>query len=139
MEVTLQTLDTKLGSLDTKLDTFFGQFRQFAAVTEEAHQEIMEFMRDNLVTHEDLKTSINEAEARIKSELRLDIARSTNQIMNYVDKKDADYKGELISSLRKEDVKVDQTIVELENHEIFSDTESARLQSLGPFRKAPVL
>lgn len=129
----MQQSEVTLQSLDMRLTSFFDTFSKFSTTVltkfvtlEEGHQEVMEFMRDTLVTRSELEET--------ESRLNKSIGSAKNEIMSYVDKKDNLYKGEIISSLRKEDIKIDQTITTLEQTKTMNPQNAERLRALGPFK-----
>lgn len=142
----MQDSEVSLHSIDSQLKGLIGTFEKFSKevlikfkvledgqktlekgqkVLEDGHTEVMEFMRDHLITRDEV--------IDLHTELKQEISKSKHEIMSYVDKRDARYKGELISLIRKEDEKVNQTIIALEQTKTIAPQTAEQLKALGPF------
>lgn len=127
-EVSLHSIDSQLKGLINTFEKFSKEVLVKFKVLEDGHTEVMEFMHDHLITREEV--------IDLNTELKQEISKSKNEIMSYVDKRDGRYKGELISLIRKEDEKVNQTITALEQTKTIEPKTAERLQALGPFKTA---
>lgn len=132
-EVSLHSIDSQLKGLINTFEKFskevlvkFKVLEDGQKVLEDGHTEVMEFMRDHLITRDEV--------IDLNTELKQEISKSKNEIMAYVDKKDDRYRGELVSLLRKEDEKVDQTIITLEQTKMIAPQTAEQLKALGPFK-----
>lgn len=83
---------------------------------------MLQYIASNMVTKAELPGIIREV-----------VQPMFDEVKDYVDKKDREYKGELNLSLQKEDKKVDAVIVTLEEVGVVTSTESKKLQQLTPF------
>jgi hypothetical protein len=97
-EVSLHSIDSQLKGLVNTFENFSkevlvkfkvledGQktLEKGQKVLEDGHTEVMEFMHDHLITREEA--------IDLNTELKQEISKSKNEIMSYVDKRDARYK-----------------------------------------------
>ncbi|MFH1315883.1 MAG: hypothetical protein ABIH67_05840 [Candidatus Uhrbacteria bacterium] len=81
-------------------------------------KDIMGFLQEHMVTHEDLKRSQN----KLKQE-----------ILDAVNKNLTDLKGELVSLIRGIVNQLSTLVVVLQNKRVLSKEEAERLLSLNPF------
>ena len=76
------------------------------------------FLREHMVTHEDLDKALN---------------KQKHEILDLVDKKIADLKGELVSLMRKAGNQIKELVGVLRNKEALTEKETDNLLSLTPF------
>ncbi len=89
--------------------------------TTDESTELLQFIAKNMVTKEDVRMVIQEDVSPM-------INKAKHEIMDYVDRKDREYKGELNLALKKVDKKVDVVITAWESHEF---------KNLGPLLSTP--
>lgn len=98
--------------------------------------EIMEFLRDHMVTKEDLKLTQAELHQEIES-LRQETTQNLNKLkldlLDAMDDKLLNLKGDLISVIRKEDHKLIELITVLRKNNGLSDEDVKHLLGLEPF------
>jgi len=87
--------------------------------------EIMEFLQENIATKEDLKD--------LKEELKKEMVKQKEDIIDSVDKKLGELGGNLISLTRKEDKKVVSLIGVLKSKNNLSKEEAQKLLEMEPF------
>lgn len=85
--------------------------------------ELLQYIATNMATRSDVHEIVKE-----------EIGKARNEIMDYVDKKDREYKGELNLALQKEDKKVDAVISTLNERGVISRQKSEELKNLSPFQ-----
>jgi hypothetical protein len=90
--------------------------------------EILEFMRDNLATKDDQNS--------LKDELYGAMGEMEHRILDAIDDKLADLKGDLIVVMRKGDYKLGELIDLLRSKKVITDKEAKRLRILEPFPKS---
>ncbi|MBU0531618.1 MAG: hypothetical protein ABIG32_02295 [Candidatus Uhrbacteria bacterium] len=86
--------------------------------------EIMDFLKDNMMTKEEGAT-------------KQDLAKLKHDILDSMDEKLADLKGDLTILMRKEDKKVVELINVLKEKEVLSLEEAEKLLALEPFPQSP--
>ncbi|NQV12119.1 hypothetical protein HQ524_02035 [Candidatus Uhrbacteria bacterium] len=87
--------------------------------------DLLEFMQENMATKHDL--------AELGSELRGEMASMEHRILDSMDNKLGDLKGDLVVMMRKEDAKVTELIRILADKDVLSPDEANKLRSLEPF------
>jgi len=87
--------------------------------------EIMEFLQENIATKEDLKD--------LKEELKKEMVKQKEDIIDSVDKKLGELGGNLISLTRKEDKKVVSLIGVLKSKNNLNKEEAQKLLEMEPF------
>ncbi|HJN84795.1 MAG TPA: hypothetical protein QF873_00570 [Patescibacteria group bacterium] len=87
--------------------------------------ELLDFMKENMATKHDLK--------ELKNELRDEMGGMEHRILDSMDDKLADLKGDLVIMMRKEDTKVTELIKILAAKEVLSADEATSLRSMEPF------
>lgn len=93
--------------------------------------EIMEFLQENMVTREEFTQKLDEQGRSFTQKLnslKLDI-------IDKMDDKLADLRGDLVIMTRKEDKKVTALVDILETKKILTEKEAATISSLGLFPK----
>lgn len=90
-EASLHSIDSQLKGLANTFENFskevlvkFKVLEDGQKTLEDGHTEVMEFMHDHLITREEV--------IDLNTELKQEISKSKNEIMSYVDKRDARYK-----------------------------------------------
>lgn len=91
--------------------------------------ELLQYIATNMVTKEDVRVIIRE-------EVPPMINKAKNEIMDYVDKKDREYKGELNLKIQKEDERVSEVISHLHKQNIIDEDKSCQLKKMSPFFQA---
>jgi hypothetical protein len=84
--------------------------------------ELLQHIAKNMVTREDVDQIVSGVVGKAKTE-----------IMDYVDKKDREYKGDLNLKIRKEDYRVDAVISTLRDKNVIDDKKAIELKKLSPF------
>lgn len=96
--------------------------------------ELLQYIATNMVTKEDVRVIIREeVPEMIKKELGKELNKAKHEIMDYVDKKDREYKGELNLKIQKEDRRVDAIISTLRDKKVIDDKKALELKKLSPF------
>ncbi len=95
------------------------------AKDETTTNEIMEFLRDNMVTKGDFDSEIG-------------TIKSTMVTKDYLDDKLSDLRGDLSVMIRKEDRKLVELISVLKAKDVLSDEDVAKLLALEPFPQTTV-
>ena len=104
--------------------------------TPEESTEILTFIAQNMATKQDLTNLATELRSEMSGlASKKDLKASEQRVMDHTMRECAKLRGDLISSLRKEDEKADEHIRTNEGAGVFNTEESARLQHLGPFPK----
>jgi hypothetical protein len=158
----MQESEASLHSINTELKSLVESFNKFSLVVlakftslEEGHQEVMEFMRDNLITRvevadelsefkeefselkegfSELKDGFSKLKTEQSKELHRVVGAAKNQISEHIDKSTAKNKDQLLTDLRKEDIKIDKTITLLEQTNVIETKNAVSLRALGPFK-----
>ncbi|NQV11765.1 hypothetical protein HQ524_00225 [Candidatus Uhrbacteria bacterium] len=87
--------------------------------------EIMEFLNKHMVTKEDHDQGLKEGAGNLRdSELRM---------LDHMDEKLADLKGDLVVMMRKEDKKLSALIELLEKKHVIDEQEASEILQLQPF------
>ncbi|OGH62211.1 MAG: hypothetical protein A2848_00595 [Candidatus Magasanikbacteria bacterium RIFCSPHIGHO2_01_FULL_50_8] len=116
--------------------------QEVGTFTSEEATELLQHIATNMVTKADVKEVVTEVvteivppmiEKAIGEMVPPMINKAKHEIMDYVDKKDREYKGELNLALQKEDKKVDAVIDTLRETEVVGDSKSEQLKNLTPF------
>jgi len=95
---------------------------EFNERLKETH-EMVSFIKDNAVT----KTEFNELKGRVGR------IESNMVTKDYLDKKMADLRGDLVSLVRKEDNKVGAVVNLLNKKKVFEDEETDEIKRMEPF------
>ncbi len=99
--------------------------------------ELLQYIAAKMVTREDVSEIVIAAiEEKVPPIVNKIVGKAKNEIMDYVDKKDREYKGELNLALQKEDKKVDAVIEILSEKKLISKEKSEELKNLTPFPSA---
>lgn len=98
--------------------------KQYGVTTD----EIMDYLKDNMV----IKTEFNEVKDDLK-ELRKDMNKMKLDIIDHVDEKLADLKGDLVILMRKEDKKLISLIELLINKKLITSIEAKSIFQMEPF------
>lgn len=93
--------------------------------------EIMEFLQENMVTKEDLKQDLKAF--LTKNDLTVELRKMQQEILDGVDKKLVNLKGDLIVMMRGEDQKVVGLIGLLKNKAVITEIEAKQLLIMEPF------
>lgn len=91
--------------------------------------ESMQFLVEHVATKEDLKNTIEKSENKLMSEIR----KSEHRILDGVDDKLSDLKGDMVILMRKEDKKLTNLIDLLKEKKVISKEEAGELLLLEPF------
>ncbi len=92
--------------------------------------EIMEFLQEHMVTKEELKEALDETKDELHSELvskvelRQELNKQKLEIIDAMDDKFANLKGDLVVVNRRTDDKVNRTVKLLAKKKIFSKDEA---------------
>jgi len=115
--------------------------------------EIMDFLQENMVTKKELEDKLGEAvggvrqemkqmESSIKEEMkqmesgiRQDMMKVKLDLIDAMDDKNADLKGDLVILMRKEDTKVVNLIELLKHKQVLTSEEARGLLTMEPFPK----
>ena len=101
--------------------------------------EIMGFLKDNMVTKEELKeVELKMATKEDLAELRTELKATELTLLDAMDDKLSDLKGDLNVMMRKEDKKVTELINILKQKEVLNDEEAQRLLAHQPFPQPSV-
>ena len=137
----MQESEASLHSINTELKSLVESFNKFSLVVlakftslEEGHQEVMEFMRDNLITRVEVAELLSELKIENRKELHRVVGAAKNQITEHVDKSTAKHTDKFLTDLRKEDDKINKTITLLEQTNIIEPKNAISLRALGPFK-----
>ena len=135
MGVTLENIDGQLKTIAAQIESFQ------ATVTKEmtGMNESIQFLVVNSVTHEELAETAEQIKAEIRVELKSELKKTKHEIMDYVDRKDREYRGELNLSIQKEDRKVDKTVDLLGDKKVFAAPEIVEIKLAGPFQAPAAL
>lgn len=100
--------------------------------------EIMEFLKDHMVTKEDFDTLKGEvggmkAAMVTREDLTREISKQKLDILDGIDDKIANLKGDLVVLMRKEDRKVITLIGLLREKQVISEDEAKSLLGMEPF------
>ncbi len=115
------------------------------AFTSEESTELLQHIAANMVTRADVREIVTEIVTEVVTEIvppmihsivRPMIQEAKHEIMDYVDKKDREYRGELTIMLQKECEKTNKIIMTLHDARIISSVDAEKLVSLGPFSRA---
>ena len=87
------------------------------------NEEIMSFLKDTVATKEDIKDMVTKQDLNVMKA----------EILDGVDDKLADLKGDLVVLMRREDKKVSELIVTLRDTKVLSAEDAERLLALNPF------
>lgn len=90
--------------------------------------EIMEFLKESMATKEDLDIQAEK--------FRKDLGLQEHRILDSMDDKLSDLKGDLVVLMRKEDKKVSELISVLRDKQVLTDEEADRLMAMNPFPQA---
>lgn len=90
--------------------------------------EIMDYLKENVPTHDDLKQFATKE----------DLGRMRSDIIDFVDKKLLDLKGDIIILMKTEDQKLLALIALLVQKNVISDREAKQVVKIDPFRQAHV-
>lgn len=88
-------------------------------------REQMEFLQENVATKEDLYAEIGEA--------RKDIRVTEHRIMDAMDNKLADLKGDLVVLMRKENLKLSELVSILRQRKSITGNDAAKILKMEPF------
>ncbi len=116
------------------------------------NNEIMDFLKENMVTrrefHEELGKCVTKEDAKqfvtkedllaTKQELRGEIGKLRSNIIDHIDRKVADVKGDVVLLTRKEDTKVLAVVGKLEQKSVFTAEDAKEIQKMEPFPKLMV-
>ncbi|MBU0646095.1 hypothetical protein KJ611_01285 [Patescibacteria group bacterium] len=97
--------------------------------------EIMEFLRDNMVTKEELHDELDKLVS--KEEFQKELNKLKLDLLDAMDDKLLNLKGDLISIIRKEDHKLIELITVLRKNKGLSDEDVKHLLGLEPFPQTP--
>ena len=106
--------------------------------------EIMDFLRENMVTHDELHVEIRSGLEGLKQELLGEMGKQKQELLgemgklkldmlDSIDDKLADLKGDLVILMRREDKKVNESISLLCKKQVITKDEADRLMTLNPF------
>lgn len=105
-------------------------------MTEATKNEILEAINDFSTETDKNFRALKQEIGGMKQEISG--IKATMVTKDYLDRKTAEQKGDLIIMIRKEDEKVDSLLSQLDQRHILPGAEVARLTSLGPFPKLKV-
>lgn len=94
---------------------------------ETSTNEIMEFLQEHMVTKDDLNN--------VQNEFKQDLAKLKSELVDAMDDKNADLKGDLVILMRKEDKKVVSLINLLHSKKLITEEEASEILSMDPFPK----
>jgi hypothetical protein len=86
--------------------------------------ELMDFLQENMATKEDL------------ADLRVEMGRMEHRILDTMDDKLSDLKGDLIVLMRKEDTKLVELVDVLLNKNVINNDEANRILGMQPLPQA---
>ena len=89
----------------------------------------MEFLQENMATKEDLRNGLNGLEGKLRKEMRV----MEHRIMDAMDNKLADLKGDLIVLMRKMNKKLGALVDTLKNKKVITQKESREILEMQPF------
>jgi hypothetical protein len=100
--------------------------------------ELMDFLQENMATKEDLRImelSLRNDMATKKdlADLRVEMGRMEHRILDTMDDKLSDLKGDLVVLMRKEDTKLVELIDVLRNKNVINNEEANRILGMQPF------
>lgn len=103
--------------------------------------EVLEFLQENVVVKEDLKTMATKEDLKLlatKEDLKAfatkeDLRKMEHEILDNMDKKLDDLKGDLVMMTRKEDRKVVGLISLLRDKSVLTQDEAKGLLGMEPF------
>lgn len=95
--------------------------------------ELLQHIATNMVTKEDVRVIIRE---EVPPMINKALTKAKNEIMDYVDKKDREYKGELNLKIQKEDERVSEAISHLHKQNIIDEDKTRQLKKMSPFFQA---
>jgi len=90
--------------------------------------ELLQYIATNMATRADVLEIVNDVVNEV-------VGKSKTEIMDYVDKKDREYKGELNLAIQKVDKKADSIIDTLSESKVIN---SKKANSLKGFQASPV-
>ena len=120
-------LATAVDGLTTTVDSLADAFNTYATHTDSQISRI-----DNTMTK--IQSDMNEMKSGMVT-MKSDITtiKSTMVTKSYLDDKIADVKGELITTIRKEDTKVKTVVEKLVTKKIFSNQDKKDIEIMPPF------
>ena len=105
-----------------------------------SNNEILEFLQEHMVTHEELQQGLLEVKAdlhseiqEVKTELRSEIQKTKLDFIDKMDEKFSDLKGDLVVLMRKEDRKLAALVDVLRKKELLTENEASLVLALEPF------
>lgn len=128
------------------------------AFTNEESTELLQYIATNMLTKDDVRIIVREeieslvppiiermvppiiqriVPPMIESVVQPMLSKAKHEIMDYVDKKDREYRGEFNLALQKEDRKTDAIIETLQDGGVVSAAKAQQLKSLTPFKSLP--
>ncbi|MBI2483627.1 hypothetical protein HYV71_00380 [Candidatus Uhrbacteria bacterium] len=99
--------------------------------------EIMDYLKENVPTHDDLKQFATKEDLK-QFATKEDLGRMRSDIIDFVDKKLLDLKGDIIILMKTEDQKLLALIALLVQKNVISDREAKQVVKIDPFRQAHV-
>ncbi|HAL50122.1 MAG: hypothetical protein UU40_C0008G0023 [Candidatus Uhrbacteria bacterium GW2011_GWD2_41_121] len=94
--------------------------------------EIMEFMRDHMATKEDLKDFVRKSDLEVLA-TKQDLGALEHRLRDAFDDKLADFKGDLVVLMRKEDTKLCELVEILQNKDVITKEEAGKILGMQPF------
>ena len=94
------------------------------------HEELMSFLGDHMVTRGEFKVEIDRLDGKI-NQTKLDL-------LDAMDEKLGDLKGDLVVLMRKEDRKLSMLVEVLREKELLSEQDVQRVLSMEPFPRLQV-
>lgn len=106
--------------------------------TQQESTELLQHIAQNMVTKADVRVVVTEVVSEIVPPMIRELVppmlnKAKHEIMDYVDRKDREYKGELNMTLQKEDKKIDAVIDALHDKKIVDASHANELKKLTPF------
>ena len=95
--------------------------------------EIMEFLQEHMVTKEGLQIELDQRFGNLNTELNQRFNKQKLELLDAMDDKFSDLKGDLTILMRREDKKVSELISLLRDKKVIEPAEADHLLSLQPF------
>ncbi len=112
-----------------------GEKNGYGATTD----EIMDFLKEHMVTKKEAeKFATKEDLLLTKQELRGEIGRLRSDVIDHIDRKNNDVRGDSVLLTRKEDAKLLAVVGKLEQRNVFTTEDAKEIQKMEPFPKLMV-